>query len=610
MITVKKISGVLLISMLVFASSCKKYLNDNVSKASINDATQFASQTNADIFLNSIYGYLSNENNVPDQLDNFTDDNDGGYYWRSYQWKAGSVGPSINNGQPMSDYGGSYQINADDYSAWVAEFGSFLPSGCYVKVRACNLFLQKIQQYKANFSASWIAQRTDEVRFLRAFFYSQLWQHVGGVVLLTTVEDNTTETTAQIDQARSTFEQTFDFIDSELDGIVKDGTLTAKYNNGDSDAGRATLGAALMLKGWVELFAASPAWNSGTSPTGVSDPKNLIHFASADPTRWATAAATFKQFMTTYTQYSLFSNLAQLWYATNKYNSEIIFDRQAVVGIVGSQGDSYEQYGGPVYILNTYYTWGNYDPTQELVDAFRMANGKDITDPTSGYDPQHPYVGREQRFYQFIVYDGAPYSQPWMPRTDTIYTRIDKVNPSLNQIDFAQSDVSNTAYYSRKRLNPTAPPGGYQSGQNYVYFRYAEVLLGYAEAQNEAVGPDATVYSAINAVRARSSLPALPGGLTQATMRTQIHNERRIELCYENKRWYDIDRWLTASALLNVDRHGMMITNSSPNDDKGVWVYTPVLLNHPHVFNQNMYINPIPQQVIAQNPSVVQNPGY
>jgi hypothetical protein len=246
-----------------------------------------------------------------------------------------------------------------------------------------------------------------------------------------------------------------------------------------------------------------------------------------------------------------------------------------------------------------------------LVDAFRMANGKDISDPTSGYDPQHPYVGREQRFYQFIVYDGAPYYQPWMPKTDTVYTRIDKVHPSLNQIDFAQSDVSNTAYYSRKRLNPVAPPGGsFASGQNYVYFRYVEVLLGYAEAQNEAVGPDATVYSAMNAVRARSALPALPAGLTQAQMRTQIHNERRVELCYENKRWYDIDRWLTASSLLNVDRHGMQITNSSPADDKGVWIYTPVLLNHPHVFTQNMYINPIPNQVIAQNPSVVQNPGY
>jgi hypothetical protein len=610
MISIKKVSGILLIGILVSVTSCKKYLNDNVSKSSINDDTQFNSTTNADIFLNSIYGYLSNENNVPDQLDNFTDDNDGSYLWRSYHWKAGSVGPTIDAGQPMSDWGGSYQVNANDYSAWVPEFGSFLPSGAYVKIRACNLFLQKIKQYAANLNPSYIAQRTDEVRFLRAFFYSQLWQHIGGVVILTTVEDNNTETTAQLDQPRSSFEDTFNFLDSELDAIVKDNVLPIKYGNGDVNAGRATLGAALMLKGWIELFAASPAWNSGNSPTGVSDPKNLIHFASASPARWATAAATFKQFMSTYTQYSLFSNLSQLWYAANKYNSEIIWDRQAVAGITGSQGDSYEQYGGPVYILGTYYTWGNYDPTQELVDAFRMANGKDITDPTSGYDPQHPYVGREQRFYQFIVYDGAPYSQPWMPKTDTIYTRIDKVHPSLNQIDFAQSDVSNTGYYSRKRLNPTAPPGGYQSGQNYVYFRYAEVLLGYAEAQNEAVGPDASVYSAINLIRSRSNLPALTAGLTQDAMRTQIHNERRIELCYENKRWYDIDRWMTASALLNVDRHGMQITNTSPNDDKGVWTYTPILLNHPHVFNANMYVNPIPNTVIAQNPSVAQNPGY
>jgi hypothetical protein len=599
-----------LLLMLFCTFSCKKYLNDNINKATVNDATQWSSEGNADIFLNAIYGQLSNSGNYPDNLDNFTDDNDGGYYWRSYHWKAGSVGPSVDGGQPMSDYSGSNQTNAADFSAWNPVIAN-TQTGCYTKVRRCNLFLQKIAQYKSNFSAAWMAKRTDEVRFLRAFFYSQLFQHVGGLVLLTSVEDNSTETAAQLNVPRSSFEATFNFLDSELDAIVKDNVLAVKYPHGDANAGRATLGAALMLKGWIELFAASPEYNSGSSPTGVADPNNLIHFASADPTRWAKAAATFQQFMTTYTQYSLFPQLDQLWYEANEYNSEIIFDKNLVAGIIGNEGSNYEQYGGPVYILGTYYTWGNYDPTQELVDAFRMANGKDISDPTSGYDPQHPYVGREQRFYQFIVYDGAPYSQPWMPKTDTIYTRIDKLHPSLNQIDFAQSDVSNTGYYSRKRLNPLAPPGGsFASGQNYVYFRYVEVLLGYAEAQNEAVGPDASVYAAMLKIRQRSNLPALPAGLTQAAMRTQIHNERRIELCYENKRIFDILRWQTASALLNVDRHGMQITNTSPNDDKGTWTYTPVLLNHPHVFTQNMYVNPIPQAVIDQNPSVLQNPGY
>ncbi len=606
MISVKKIVSIFLLSMLIGASSCKKYLDDNVSKSSITDDTQWASEGNADIFINAIYGQLSNKGNTPDQLDDFTDDNDGGFYWRSYRWKAGTVGPSIDNGLPMGETNQS--VNAGDYADWGFTYG---------KIRRCNLFLQKIDQYKANFSAAWIAKRTDEVKFLRAYFYSELWMHLGGLVIQTTVADNAVQTTDQLDKPRSTFEATFNFIDSELDAIVKNGKLAVKYNLSNADAGRATLGAALCLKGWIELYAASSAFNSGTGPSGA-DPNNLAHFAAADPVRWAKAAETNLQFINTYGgTYSLFANLDQLWYAANEYNSEIIWDKNSVANTGnsvpnsgGNTGSNYEQYGGPVYILGNYYTWGNYDPTQELVDAFRMANGKPITDPTSGYDPKHPYTNREQRFYQFIVYDGAPYYQPWMSKTDTIFTRIDKVHPSLNQIDFAQADVSNTAYYSKKRLNPIAPPGGYSSGQNYVYYRYAEVLLNYAEAQNEAVGPDASVYNAINKIRQRSNLPVLATGLSQVDMRTAIRNERRIELCYENKRFYDIIRWKVAGDLLNVDRHGMQITNSVPANNSGVLIYTPILLNHPHVFNNNMYLNPIPQNVIDQNPKIIQNPGY
>jgi len=600
MSNLKRMTGILLLGMLITVFSCNKYLDSNISKSSITDDTQWASEGNADIFLNAVYGQLSNQGNSPDNLDNFTDDNDAGYYWRSYRWKGGTVGPSADSGLPMGETNQS--VNAGDFASWSAAYG---------KIRRCNLFLQKTTQFKANFSAAWIAKRTDEVRFLRAYWYFELWKHIGGVPIITTVLDNTTMTTDQLDQPRNTFEETFNFIDSELDAIVKNGILAVKYSLSSADAGRATLGAALCVKGYAELYAASPAFNSGVGPSGA-DPKNLVHFANADPSRWAKAAATNLQFINTYgvSTYSLYPQLDQLWYAANEYNSEIIWDRNNVANIIGNEGSNYEQYGGPVYILNTYYTWGNYDPTQELVDAFRMANGKDITDPTSGYDPQHPYVGREQRFYQFIVYDGAPYYQPWMPKTDTIYTRIDKVHPSANEIDFAQSDVSNTAYYSKKRLNPLAPPGNYASGQNYVYFRYAEVLLQYAEAQNEAVGPDASVYAAMTKVRQRSNLPALPAGLTQAAMRTQIQNERRVELCYENKRFYDIIRWQIASTVMNVDKHGMKITNTSPTDNKGTWVYTPVLLGHPHTFTQNMYMNPIPQNVIDQNPKILQNPGY
>ena len=579
--------------LLVMATSCKKDFLENTEKTRLTDATQWLTESNADIFLNDIYNDLSNKWNTPNNLDNYTDDNDAGFYWLSYSWRQGIVDPTVNAGTPMGN-----TDNPVNYANWTS---------AYLKIRQCNLFIQKLKENSKNFTPAYLKKRIDEARFLRAYFYSELFMHVGGLPILTEVLDRNTMDSTQLYRPRNTYAETFNFITSQLDSVVENNALAVKYRNGDNDAGRATLGAALALKGWLELYVASPAYNAAT-PAAGPDPNKVAGFGNFDAARWAKAAATNKKFMDLYgNTYSLFNDLNALWWEKNEYNPEIIWDRQVVPVIMGS---NYEQYGGPVWINGVYYTWGNYDPTQELVDQFAMANGKTIADPTSGYDPQNPYVGREKRFYDFIVYDGAPYKQDWMEKTDTIYTRIDKVRPSKNQIDFGTDDVGNTGYYFKKKINPLKPRGGAQSGQNYVYYRYAEVLLNYAEAQNEAAGPDASVYSAVNQIRRRSSLPDLPAGLGQAEMRAAIHRERRVELCFESKRFYDIIRWKIAQDVLNKDLHGMMITNSSPNDNSGRWVYQVIGLNHPHVFTQKMYLNPVPQTVIDQNRRIVQNPGY
>lgn len=571
--------------------SCEEEFLENEDKTNLVDATQWESETTADLFLNDIYGDIPNKGNEPENLDNFTDDNDAGFYYTSYNWKQGIISPSESGFVVWGGISGP-----TDHHPW---------SSTYERVRKCNLFIQKLNENADNFSEEYIVKRIDEAKFLRAYFYSELWMHVGGLVIHTETLDRNTMEESEIYKARSTFGETFEFLTSELGSIVDNGNLEIKYNNGNPEAGRATLGAALALKGWLELYAASPLFNSDPA---VADPNNLISFPSPDQSRWAKAAATNKQFIDDYEGiYGLFPDLKDLWRVTNEYNSEVIWDRQVVANTMGS---SYEQYGGPVWVNGVYYTWGNYAPTQELVDEFVMANGKEITDPTSGYDPQHPYVGREQRFYDFIVYDGAPFYLDWMEETDTIYTRIDKVNPSLNEIDFGSDDVGNTGYYSKKKLNNEAPRGSGASGQNYIFYRYAQVLLNYAEAQNEAEGPDASVYEAINKIRNRGNLSDLELGLDQDAMREAIRRERRVELAYENVRFFDIIRWKIAEDVMNVDKHGMLITNTSPEDNSGRWVYEPIPLNHPATFTPKMYMNPIPQTILDQNDQIIQNPGY
>jgi len=585
--------------ILVSIYSCKDSVNgflDNQNKSKLTDNTQWESEGNADIFLNNIYGSLPNYWNQPENLDNFTDDNDAGFYYTSWNWKKGIVDPSASW---YGVWGGT--TGPADLTNW---------DSTYTYVRKCNTFIKKVQAHKDNFSEDWMNRRIDEAKFLRAYFYSEMFTKIGGMPIITDVLDRRTMDSTQVYNARASFKETADFLDSELGSIVNNGNLAVKYNQGDTDAGRATLGAALMLKGWLELYEASPAFNASTPAVGAN-PGKVAGYGNYDVNRWKKAADTFKQFIDNYGNghpYSLFPDLETLWYESNEYNSEVVWDRQVVPTVMGS---SFEQYGGPVWVNGAYYTWGNYDPTQELIDEFFMKNGKSIDDPTSGYDPQNPYVNRGDRFYDWIVYDGAPYYMDWMSKPDTIYTRIDKVNPKDNEIDFGTDDVGNTGYYFKKKLNPLVRPGGGpKSGENYIYYRYAEVLLGYAEAQNEWNGPDQSVYDAVNKIRNRAGLPDLPQGLSQDEMRDAIHHERRVELCFEQKRYYDIVRWKKAMDVMNAPKHGMKITNTQPDDNSGVWQYEVIPLNHPHTFTQKMYLVPVPQHIIDRNQKIIQNPGY
>ncbi len=574
---------------------------ENVSKSNLTDATQWASGTNSDIFLSDCYSEIPNVWNLAENLDYYTDDYNISHYYTASNWRLGIC--QVPASSTDNVWGGTH--GPTEGYTW-AIFST--------KVRKCNTFIQKLTENKANFTEDYFKKRIDEARFLRAFFYSSYFVHVGGLPILTEPLDRKTMTTEQLLVKRSTFEETFNFIISELNSIANNGFLAVKYNSGNADAGRATLGAALALKGWMELFAASPLFNSGTAY--VSDPGNFVHFASANPARWATAAATNKKFIDTYgeSSYKLFADLPNLWKATNEYNSEVIFDRQIVANISG-MGANYERRGGPTYVLGEYQSWGNYNPTQELVDEFLMANGKAITDPTSGYNPQKPYVGREKRFYDFIVYDGAPYKLNWMTKDDVIYTRIDATYPNpdkTNQIDLAgKTDVGDSGYYQKKKLNSDAAPAENASGQNFIFLRYAEVLLNYAEAQNEAVGPDASVYAAVNKVMNRSALPDLATGLSKDEMRKVIYQERRVELCFESKRYLDNKRLAKAAERMGIARHNMVIRNSVPANNTGVWVYSiEPEVKYTVKFDPKQYMSPIPQDVLDQNPNIKQNPGY
>ncbi len=540
-----KISHRLYIILLcsVLCGGCSKFL-DVLPKEQVADETLWSSTSNADLFLNDIYA------SVPtiltsDPWENFSDN--------SMNGQAGKVSTNI--------YGPSIYTPSNAPNKW----------SLYTAVRKTNVFITKVTA--SQLTESWKKLRLAEARFLRAYFYSILWTYHGGVPVITDVL-NIGEQGENVFRPRNTSAETYNFIVNECAEIAPDLPLTA-------ETGRVTWGAAMALKGSCELF------NAGA-----------LHNPANDLSKWELAAATYRQIIDK-NRYTLFPDYNTLFFEENNNNVEVIFSRQHLGGTALANLRDGEI--GPRFVNGALTGWGHVNPTQDLVDEYAMANGLPITDPASGYDPQKPYVGREKRFYESIVYDGST----WLGSEMIMKQGVG----SLNATDLNNSSISTrTGYYIRKGINPKyASATNNQNSANWIIFRYAEVLLSYAEAKNEATGPDGSVYEAINTVRKRVNLPDLPAGLSQAAMRVAIHRERRVELAFEDKRLPDLLRLRLAEVILNRPVHAMKIAKEGAQ-----WVYTKVPAGGGNraFFPAKNYFLPIPQSAIDKNAKLVQNPNY
>ena len=561
------IKTVCLAGSLALLSACEDWLEIE-PKDRFGDTTVWGSEENADMFLNDIYNQLPHLNNETQNLDQYSDNSYVGAEWMNARTTiyTGALSPTSWIPGPWDMWKWGRQNNDD-------------AKGQYERIRSCNLFITKVTE--SDFSAEYKKERLAEVRFLRAWFYHYLWMAYGGVPIITEVLDNNVST--DIFYPRETAQKTFEFIDKELDEIKDD--LPPRRSG--SDLGRASKGAILTLKGWVELFHASELRNPGK-----------------DKKRWEAAAATLKDVIDLQV-YHLQPTILDLWTEATNNNDEVIFDFQ----MSKQNGGRREGLFGPVFVKGVQSSWGNMQPTQELVDDYCMANGLPITDPASGYNKNNPYKNREKRFYQSILYDGS------MWQGEEIITRVGVGSP--NEIDTSSdSDVTNTGYYTRKTIDESV--NGADNLQmsngmaNYIFFRYADVLLMYAEASLEA-GDKPTAIEYLDMVRTRGdNMPSIgdtyPQGITENQLREIIRRDRRIELAFEDKRWWDILRWKICdgeNGVMNKPIGGMKIEDT--NGD-GVWEYNYHEVGK-RTFLPRMYYQPIPQYVIDKNPVIREQNG-
>jgi hypothetical protein len=413
----------------------------------------------------------------------------------------------------------------------------------YQSIRSCNTFLDNIGG--VTMDATTKTQYTGEVRFLRAFDYFLLAEMFGDVPLITT-SNTAADTLTPAKEA-----VVIAFVTAQLDSAADELPQTT------AASGRATQGAALALKARVQLMyqqwsdaaaSALQVMNSGNyslfkvttlgAVDTADDYSHLVSFAGeADKQKFYLGLRSYQN----------------MYFSANEGNPEFIFECQF------SAAAPYEwtgQSNGLATLLppSDLNGWSSIDPAQSLVDAYWNRDGSvhvPISQATSAGYYNFPGTPAPSYFNQFQNRDTRLYASIWY--TDNTWSAF---APGYSFVwQGPGNNNSATGYNFKKLLDPAfASNPQWQAGNSYPLIRYAEVLLTYAEAKNEASGPDASVYAALDSIRSRAGMPFVDQTVygSQASLRTLIQNERRIELAGEGTRYFDIRRWNIAASVMTT----------------------------------------------------------
>jgi starch-binding outer membrane protein, SusD/RagB family len=430
---------------------------------------------------------------------------------------------------------------------------------------------------------------------LRAFYKWQLLAFHGGVsenneLLGFPIIDNFITTDANWALPRNTYAECVKSIFNDLDTAIKylpktwvdlptggsNPPINSQINatSGARFLNRMHGNASRALKSRVALLAASPAYSTSSGVT------------------WAQAASITGPLVKDLLPLSATGRV----YYKSRTDKEHIWNKAEV------QKRTWEQNNFPPSLFG----YGRTNPTQNLVDEFGMKNGYPISNGLSSFNPATPYVNRDPRFYDYVVYNTSSL------KSTPIYTYIDAPNNGINKL----LTSTRTGYYLKKFMNESVvltPGSSVNAAHNYTLFRVTEAVLNYAEAINEAFGPDADPYaygftarSLILEIRKRGGITqpdAYLASITNASgMRTLIKSERRIELCFEGFRFWDIRRWNDVPAMQSSAMAAFITNNSG--------TYTFQFSNiEERKYSDYMIYGPIPYNELTKY-NLVQNKGW
>jgi starch-binding outer membrane protein, SusD/RagB family len=464
-------------------------------------------------------------------------------------------------------------------------------AACWKGIREANIFLSYVD--KANIPSEINRNRfRAEVKLLRAFYYLELLKRYGPMPITTEAFNVNTDYKAL---KRPTFQENTNFIVKDCDDALATQDLPLRITT-DPEKGRFTQAVAHAIKSQVLLYNASPIWN----------PSN-------DITKWKAASVASKEAieaLTTNGIYELFPNYGEYFeltadVSTNPRDKETIFERPAGNNVTLTTINTIPRKNG--------FKAGSC-PSQELVDAYGMVGTgepailgyKDedhlepIINPGSGYDETKPYVGRDPRMAATVWFNGAMY--------DNVATRVVPIESFVGGQDGLLRNSrknTHTGYYLRKFINPKTNIGVAQTSK-WKKFRLAELYLNFAEAENEAVGPNSDVYNAINATRNRAGMPNLKTGLTKEVMRERIRNERQVEMAIEEHRFHDVRRWKI------LDKTDKLVTGMEITKVGTALTYKRFVSERRNAWMDKFRLFPLPQSEVNNiaDFNTNQNPGW
>jgi starch-binding outer membrane protein, SusD/RagB family len=446
---------------------------------------------------------------------------------RSTEEIGGTVTDYINPQKTLQD-----AAQADAYYG-TALTGS-VQNNPYTRIRTANFLLEKIAENGQKLSTSFKNQVRGQAYFFRALQYFDLVRVYGGVPIVTQVE-NATNTDSTIQHPRATTSECFAFIAKDFDSAAA--LLPMKWDG--ANYGRFSAAGALAMKSRVLLTAASPLFNSDWDNSGSAKWQAALDAGIAAETALSSAG------------YGLYGSSAkdwsEMWFKNdNAFNKEAIMTRllSKTVASSGIESNGWER-----SIRVTKQTGaGGISVPKEMIDLFPLADGSRPSQ-TNGYDSLHFFMNRDPRFYRTFAFSGMkwPVKEVTVPDVVWLYRWI----YTGNKVAYSDGNQVSSPAVVRKMSNPAGAStvdGLAYSGTDIFEYRYAELLLNIAECY-AAKGDIANTLKYLGMIRARVGIPSLNnyGIGTLASKYEAIEAclyERRVELAYEGKRFWDIQRWM------------------------------------------------------------------